>query len=505
MVAVALAVPSQAQIHVGPTALGTGDGTTWPNRMGSLSQGLSQASTGQTVMERTVWVMQGSYAPSVLGERVAGDVRSRSFVIAKKVELYGGFAGSETSFNSRVGLFRQTVLTGDLGSGLGRAYNVIECSNVTVGTLDKKSIIDGFQITQGSADGPLFPSAGNPAVGVSRFKFQRGGAIYAGSESQDGGTGLAVIVRNCLIGGNFATGAGGAIYASGDKSDAWMGIFKCFFQANRSDSIGGAVAMFEMASRDEFTEVLSSHIYNSTFEFNLAGTGTDQASLNSQYGGAIAISPRAGDAPTIYNCLLHDNFVRGRGSAIAIFGGSFPTLPNFDVNVSNCTISNNGVLASPNAPGTSIMGPGGTFYLGADSELTLSNSIVWGNSDMNAVKPFLMETGAALSANYCDIEATVSSGAFSGSGNICLDPQFVSASNYRLQATSPCIDKACDAGCPGVFLGSDPGVQPDYPQGFRTVLTPYEYDWTLTLPRTVDIPGISNPFGATDMGCYEVQ
>ncbi|MEZ5975281.1 MAG: right-handed parallel beta-helix repeat-containing protein [Planctomycetota bacterium] len=446
-----------------------------------------------------MFVIEGTYLPGAGSERIAGDTKSRTFFVERGVGLYGGFLGGEVDENNRLGNYRQTILSGNLGAS-GMAYNVIEVSNLTTLSSDLLTVIDGFQIAQGAAYGPLLPLPGE-----QQFKLQHGGGIYAGTDSFSGG-GLAVKIHNCFFLGNSALASGGAVYVDGSKADAWAGLFRCHFQANRSDTAAGAIAMLEV-EEDIYSSGFNypPYIYNSTFEFNLAGAETDPdaPTFAGQKGGAIAISPYFTGSPLIYNCLFHHNFVRGKGAAIAVFGGIGGT-SSPDVNISNCSITENTVLVNPKVSGMSS--PGGIVSVENTGQLTMSNSIIWNNFDPVMTWPILKDGTSSDGVAYSDIECTCSSGTYPGTGNIRQDPQFVTVgSNYHLKTSSPCIDRGCTAGCTSPPFASDYGVQLNYPEQLPTFLVDYEYDWSLLLPRSFDSVFRPNLPGLADMGCYEVQ
>ena len=70
------------------------------------------------------------------------------------------------------------------------------------------------------------------------------------------------------------------------------------------------------------------------------------------------------------------------------------------------------------------------LYIDDDSDVSVKNSIFWGNTTQ-------IDNSGSLSITYSDIQ-----GGYSGTGNIDDDPQFVDFTNndYNLQEISPCID-----------------------------------------------------------------
>jgi predicted outer membrane repeat protein len=129
------------------------------------------------------------------------------------------------------------------------------------------------------------------------------------------------------------------------------------------------------------------------------------------------------------NCLFYNN-------ASELTGGGFwneaatPTLVN-------CTFSGN-------TGGTE----GGAIYnWGVHTEITIHNSILWGNTAPTNPQ---MNTPLAQEVTYSLVQ-----GGLSGTGNIDSDPQFLSADNLCLRPTSPAIDAGNNAAVPADVLDLD--------------------------------------------------
>lgn len=114
----ALAVPaSAARYHVSSGATGSGTGLSWPNAFTSLQEALSIAIPGDEI-----WVGAGQYKPTT------GTNRAVSFVLRNGVNVYGGFAGTETEVAQRDIAGNPTVLNGDIGqvgSNTDNSYSVV--------------------------------------------------------------------------------------------------------------------------------------------------------------------------------------------------------------------------------------------------------------------------------------------------------------------------------------------------------------------------------------------
>ncbi len=80
-----LPVRAAAIRYVKWNAGGANNGTSWTNAYTSLQSALAAASSGAEI-----WVAAGTYGPT------AGTDRTVSFTLKIGVEIYGGFAGTET-------------------------------------------------------------------------------------------------------------------------------------------------------------------------------------------------------------------------------------------------------------------------------------------------------------------------------------------------------------------------------------------------------------------------
>lgn len=203
----------QTTWYVKSATTGDGSGSSWANAFPALQPALAAAQPGDQI-----WVAAGTYRPAVPD----GD-RDTSFAMRHGVALYGGFAGDETSLEARNWELNRTVLSGDLNDDDGddfensgeNSFHVVVAYNV-----ERSSILDGFVVRAGRADGPGFGAT---------------------PESQDQGAGLNVYdasptVRNCTFEQNWALNHG-AINDHGHYSV----YTDCVFQRNYSDMFGAGL------------------------------------------------------------------------------------------------------------------------------------------------------------------------------------------------------------------------------------------------------------------------
>ena len=236
------------------TPNGSGSGSSWADAA-SLQTALGSATSGAEI-----WVASGVYTPGV--------GRSDTFTLAAGVRVYGGFAGNETDCTQRDPATHVTVLSGDIdhnddtdANGVvtdtahihgSNAYHVVT-ANAAGTPITGTTVLDGFTITGGQANGGSFPDytgggflckanlecspslnnlifSGNMAV--------QGGAIYNSADSSTSNPSLT----NVIFFGNVATGAGGALFNdAGDFGHSSPSLTNVTFFSNTAGNAGGAL------------------------------------------------------------------------------------------------------------------------------------------------------------------------------------------------------------------------------------------------------------------------
>ena len=247
--------------------------------------------------------------------------------------------------------------------------------------------------------GALYNSGSAAAITITDSTLSNNSATQNGGFMMND-SGSATIIRSTVSGNSSSGTAGnGAIY----NFEANLDIVDSTFTGNTSTTSVGAVQNFAGTT----------NIANSEFAGNSAAN-TSGAVLNN-----------AGGVMTITNSMFTGNRA----------GNAAGALTN---NVSSTLRITNGTFA-----GNSATTGGGIFISGATTT-TITNSVVWGNSGNTL-------TGATIT--YSVIE-----GGFAGTGNLNVDPLFVSplaftsaptiAGNYRLQDSSPAVDAGSNAAVP---------------------------------------------------------
>ncbi len=272
-------------------ANGTGD--SWSNAMGDLNQALQQAEEGTQI-----WVAQGIYTPT------SSDDRDVSFNIPEGIQVYGGFNGTETDLSQRNTKNNVTILSGEIGNKgiVDNSYTVVFFDKVSEST-----VLDGFTITAGNANGEL--EEANPS--------RCGGAVYI-----NGSTGICKpVINNCSFVGNFGRD-GAAVYNNGRNGESSPTFANCIFMNNEAGLDGGAIYN-DGRLNGKSIPTLS----DCTFERNM---GT--------YGGAICNATESGTCNLILNnCLFKENAAYLRGGAVFSLNGDEKCY----LEMSDCQFENN--------------------------------------------------------------------------------------------------------------------------------------------------------------------
>ncbi len=386
-----------ATIYVNTNATGNNNGTSWANAFTDLQTALSVA-----IYNDQIWVATGIYKPTT------GTSQTVSFVMKNGVDLYGGFAGTETSVNDRNIEANPTTLSGDIGQAgeeLDNSEKIMRIQNIT-----SNLVLDGFRIVNGhDEDSWNGEGAGifmtnntggqitiNNCVFFNNYAGRNGGAMHI-SDSY-------ATFNNCdfLYNASYNYG-GGAVYAS-NGSDSYLFFYDCSFIGNTSR--GGAAILFS-----EFELTIDRCFFSN----------------NTDTSGSI-VSASYADVCNISNSIFVGNFVDDSDGAIISSGADVTNLINLTV--------------CHNDPGSYTEAVTGGWY---DSEFNIINCIIWGNEDSDEglqVEPehktvinSIIEHGYAGGTNVLDTDPM-----FVNPGNLSMAPFDAGNYDYSLQENSPCVN-----------------------------------------------------------------
>lgn len=202
----------------------TGNGSSWGNAVGELAVAIKQAGKINAVNPGTVqkiWVAAGTYKPMFRPDNLNSSNitdRENTFLLLNDVEIYGHFAGTETTLSQRslANTANKTILSGDFNNDDAYAANGRITGNYTdnayhvvMGIGAGVSKMDGFTITGGNA--------GSGDAVYSNLTVNGTGGIYGTSGSALYFKNSQPVLSNMIIKGNRVE-QDGAVYNNNTAS-----------------------------------------------------------------------------------------------------------------------------------------------------------------------------------------------------------------------------------------------------------------------------------------------
>ncbi len=489
--------PIPSVIFVNESAEGSDNGTSWANAFMYLQPALDAAVDGDQI-----WVAAGKYKPtSVHGIITMEDVadeeefnKYKHFRMKNGVEIYGGFAGTETELAQRDFETNETILSCDIGEFDEQYDNCFHIFYHPAGLdLDNSAVIDGFLMEGGYADdnephdagSVMYNDGSSPVVknGWIYWNYSYKGAVFYNKDSSmkvmdtqfvnneapysKGGVfyneNSDIEISDCDIANSWAEGdddsQGGAIYSIGGKTvirdtilrtnSANLGgalyiesgdldISGCNFEENKGE-FGAAIYLKSgnaVISKSDFR-------YNDTYSYSYG---------DSDGRGAVYMI----DSEVKVTDSVFSKHISGWGGAIystsATEGGSKLTVINSAFSVNKMTEQGGALyLNKTNADivnsvffknyyGYTATGTyGGAIYRADSGSLNIVNSIFKSNT-AGTGKHIHDAAGNATVTYSCIVDTSV----YPGTGNINDEPLMISPEynplDFGLQADSPCID-----------------------------------------------------------------
>ncbi|MCW5875859.1 MAG: sortase [Anaerolineales bacterium] len=421
-------LPGQAAAAPGPrcfvdASVGVaGDGSDWTNAYQDLQNALADPNCTE------IWVAQGTYRP----DGAAPDDRDLSFDLKNGVEIYGGFAGTETLLSERDWTANETILSGEIGlaGNVDNSYHV-----VVAGSTDSTAVLDGFTIRDGNANVVAFPRSVGGGMYIDGGSPTLSNLVFTANAAGSGGGGMYIdggsptMIRVAFIGN--AASSGGGLSGTNSSFKLTEGVFR----GNTAVNLGGGARLG--GGSPQLTQVL--------FESNTAP--------NNPGGGIYIAASAALTNVTFYN---NASGVGGGGVAVASGTGTYNHL----------TFGHN----SPNA----MRFEGGTS--------TIRNSIVWNHTAAAIDNSTLGTTFQdSILEDLCPVAATCTNVIDSDPLLGPLQDNGGFSHTMALDPLSPAIDAANSGTCAAVdqrgvprpqLAGCDMGAYEEYPGEFSASSAP---------------------------------
>jgi len=308
----------QGVVYVNKNATGANNGNSWADAYTIIQAGIDDAD----IANEEVWVAKETYYEAI--------------VMKSGVKLYGGFNGTETLRDQRNWTTNVTKIDGSTARGGLPAYHVVIMNSIT------NSIIDGFTITGGNANGggTNYYGGGIFCYNLNDTNLITNNTITGNSAKYGGGIDCyessSPDITNNTISGNSANDYGGGILCDASSSPA---ITNNTISGNSVAYYGGGISCYSS----------SPAITNNTISGNSANSG----------GGIFCDTS---SSPAITNNTIS-------GNSVAYYGGGISCWDNSSPAITNNTIS-----------GNSAGYGGGGIYCYSSSSPKIRNTIFYNNN-----------------------------------------------------------------------------------------------------------------------------
>ncbi len=318
-----------AVIYVAPN--GEGDGSSWESPMGNIQTAINQAGTDSTNV-KDVWIKAGTYAVQKL------------ITLKDTVNIYGGFAGTETSVDER-----QLVAGGDAwefaNPTILNGGDTVACMAATK-PMTVPIVVDGVVLEHGAA----LKAQGNNGGGIrlnTNVTLRNSIVRYCYSDNAGGGVQIfpGGNVQDCYIAYNrqeTGSNGGGGLCSNNSSTGTHITIERCVFEGNTSSVRGGAI---------NTQGTIGTTINACTFVNNTA------VDANGAYKPGAAIYDNGGTMSHITNCAMYNN---SGTNVVYLKANEF---------INNTVVKN----------------IGGVYLAAAQKTGEVSNNVIWGctTSDSN--------------------------------------------------------------------------------------------------------------------------
>lgn len=489
--------PLPSVIYVKHDAAGSDNGSSWENAFTSLHNAIESSIAGDQI-----WVAYGKYHPeSVHGLVTMDDVsdeeefnRYKHFRMKNGVEIYGGFAGTETELAQRDFETNETILSCDIGEVDEEYDNCFHIFYHPAGLdLDNSAILDGFLMEGGYADdvephdagSVMYNDGSSPVVknGWIYWNYSYRGAVFYNKDSS------MKVMDTQFVNNEAPYSKGGVFYNENSNIEISGCDFANSWAEGDNDSRGGAV--YSVGGKTVIIDtILRKNLANMGGAIfiesgNLEVSGCTFDENQGEFGGAVYLNGSdnsvISDTTFQYNTTYDYGDTDGKGGAIRMSGSNLKIINSIffkqisgiggaifssapDSETSTLTIINSGFSINK------MIGWGGALYLdktttevinsvffknyyGYTSQGTIGGAIYRADSgSLNIVNSIFKSNtagtgkhihdgaGNATVTYSCIVDTTV----YPGTGNINTEPLLIepewSPLDFGLQPESPCID-----------------------------------------------------------------
>ena len=382
--------------YITTTGAGTQTGRSWSNARPASQL---QNTINNALFGHELWVAKGKYNPTqdTSNNTSPSDNRTKTFRMKNGVNLYGSFAGTETSISQRIIASNKSALNGDLSNDDNATITASEPTRqdnayhvVTFTGNCEKNTLDGFTISGGNANS-ISLAHENKGGGIlmlaeknSTFRPSISQCTIAKNTSLNDGPGVFQYIGASVTCSMLCSISATTFDAGNDICSEALGssttVTNCTLTNSGFISIAGGSADYKACTINSTTFQMANNFISLSFDSctlnssAISGTEISFSILNSRMlKSAANISYNSYGGMNIETCLLNESNLTFSSSAYALSGGivmTTSTMYKGQINIMsqyrvsyfrNCIIWNTTVnLENANFGSCDVQGSGGS-------------------------------------------------------------------------------------------------------------------------------------------------